>query len=141
MQQCAAALVEQPLARFVRPHSIIMNIYTGIIISRFDAFGMKCESGDLSCRRPLLRQTRATDGRPRSRCRCNCPINFLSWEGGPTEGALLSSSPTVPTENNNFVRYVGPMAPRPSNRLRHSLHSPSLKCTKPRFREESRCVS
>jgi len=48
---------------------------------------------------------------------------------------------TVPTENNNFVRYVGPMAPRPSNRLRHSLHSPSLKCTKPRFREESRCVS
>ena len=96
MQQCAAALVEQPLARFVRPHSIIMNIYTGIIISRFDAFGMKCESGDLSCRRPLLRQTRATDGRPRSRCRCNCPINFLSWEGGPTEGALLSSSPLSP---------------------------------------------
>lgn len=77
-----------------------------------------------------------------------CPINFLSREGrkeGRAEGALLSLSLprdySVPTENNNFVRYVGPMAPRPSNRLRHSLHSPSLKCTKPRFREESRCVS
>lgn len=84
MQQCAA--VQQracfdwsnclPPACFVvrafARHSILMNIYTGIIISRFDAFGMKCESGDLSCRCPAgLRQ--------QSRCFCN--VQSSSYHG------------------------------------------------------------
>ena len=94
-QQPAALRVFDSLsrARPVRPHSIVLNIYTGIIISRFDAFGMKCESGDLSCQ-PIPEPPTAVS------LLLQCPI--ISW---PSEPFFL------PNENNNFVRYVGPVAP------------------------------
>jgi len=102
-------IVQQPPARFdwsnslprasALSHSIIVNIYTGIIISRFDAFGMKCESGDLSCQPIPEPPTRGL-------------VAFAVSDHIMAFGAFFPPHDgPVPNENNNFVRYVGPVAP------------------------------